>query len=101
MSRKRTIILAGIALLAGLALVENATRTVEVQPATVVDVTSVVPDEGPDQWRISFTLENGTGYDLGPLTVQPVLAEGERFCVRMHKRSWAAPKFQMSADKTC
>ncbi|MEH6738252.1 MAG: hypothetical protein V7695_06880 [Sulfitobacter sp.] len=101
MSRKRTIAIAGIALLAGLPLVERATRTVEVLPATVVDVISLVPDAGPDQWSITFTLAAGAEHSLDPLIVRPTLQSGDKFCVRIHKRSWAAPKFQKAADKTC
>jgi hypothetical protein len=101
MSRKRTIAIAGIALLAGLPLVERATRTVEVLPATVVDVVSLVPDAGPDQWSITFTLADGAEHNLGPLIVRPPLITGDKFCARMLKRSWAAPKFQKAAEKTC
>lgn len=101
MNRKRKIAIAGVALLAGLPLVERATRTVEVLPATIVDVISLVPDAGPDQWSITFTLADGTEHALGPLIVRPTLKSGDEFCVRMHKRSWAAPKFHKAADKTC
>jgi hypothetical protein len=101
MSRKRKIVIAGITLLAGLPLVERATRTVDVLPATVVDVVSLVPDEGPDQWSITFMLADGVKNTLGPLILRPTLLSGDKFCVRMHKRSWAAPKFQRAADKTC
>ncbi|MEH6647424.1 hypothetical protein [Sulfitobacter sp.] len=52
MSQKRNIAIAGVALLAGLAFIENATRSVEIQPATVADVTSISPDAGPDLWTL-------------------------------------------------
>jgi hypothetical protein len=87
MSQKRTIAIAGIALLAGLGLVERTTRTVEVIPATVVDVLPQVPDAGPDQWSITFTLADGGEHNLGPLIVRPTLLSGDLFCVRMHQRS--------------
>ncbi|KEJ89666.1 hypothetical protein [Sulfitobacter donghicola] len=101
MSRKRTIALAGVILLGGLALIENSTRSIQVLPATVTKVTPEVPEAGPDLWTISFTLNTGEAHQLGPLNVRPVLQAGDSFCVRQHKRSWAAPKFQISADKTC
>lgn len=101
MSRKRTIAIAGIALLATLALVENATKSVVILPATVTDVTALVPDAGPDLWHVEFTLQDSSAHALPPLNVRPTLAAGDAFCVRQHKRSWAAPKFQISAQKTC
>jgi hypothetical protein len=101
MSRKRTIAIAGIALLATLALVENATKSVTILPATVTEVTPIVPDAGPDLWRVAFALQDGSVNALAPLNVRPTLAAGDTVCVRQHKRSWAAPKFQISAQKTC
>ncbi len=101
MNRKSTIALAGIVLLAGLALIENATRSVEVLPATVVDISPEVPDAGPDLWRVTFELPDQQEHSLERLTLRPILEPGDTFCIRIHKRSWAVPKFQMSADKTC
>lgn len=100
MSRKRTTAITGIALLVGLALVEKATRSVEVLPATVVEVKFRMPYNGDDDWTISFVLEDGSEHDLGPVA-PPTLTSGDRFCVRMHKRSWAAPKFQKAVEKVC
>ncbi len=100
MTPKRKIAISGIALLAGLALLENATRTVEVLPATVVDVKFRMPYNGDDDWTLIFALADGSEHHLEP-TVRSSLQTGDVFCVRMHRRSWAAPKFQKAADKTC
>ena len=101
MSRKRTIVIAGIALLVGLALVENATRSDKVLPATIGAITASVPDAGPDIWHISFTLPDGTEGRLGPVTVRPTLETGASSCIRVMKRSWAATKYQRSTQQSC
>lgn len=89
MNRKRTIALAGIALLGGLALIENATRSVEVVPANVISVTPLVTDIGPDQFEVIFELSDHNAYTADPVDVRPLLGAGDPVCVRMHTHSWA------------
>lgn len=101
MSRKRTIALAGIGLLIGLSLIERATNSVELVPANVISVIPIVPDRGPDQFEVMFELSDRNEYASEPLSVRPTFTKGDPACVRMHKRSWARTKFQITADKSC
>lgn len=101
MSRKRTIALAGIALLGGLALIENATRSVEVVPANVISVTPLVTDIGPDQFEVIFELSDRNAYTADPVDVRPLLGAGDPVCVRMHTRSWAKTKYQITTGTDC
>ncbi len=101
MSRRRTIALAGIALLAGLALIERVTNSMELVPANVTAVMPIVPDRGPDLWKVMFELSDRNEYASEPLSVRPTFAEGDPVCVRMHKRSWANTKFQITAKDSC
>ncbi|MEP1765099.1 MAG: hypothetical protein ABJJ53_00375 [Sulfitobacter sp.] len=101
MSRKRTIALSGLAVLGGLALIENATRSVTVLPATVIEIVELVPDAGPDRFQVMIELAEGDTHALVPQSIRPVLHIGDALCVQMHKRSWAAPKFQKSSASSC
>lgn len=101
MSRKRTIALAGAALLATLALIERATNSVELVPANVISVVPLVPDAGPDLWQVNFELSDRSEYASEPLNVRFNFSAGDPICVRMHKRSWAKTKYQVTADQSC
>jgi hypothetical protein len=101
MSQKRTIAIAGVVILAGLALIERATNSVQVVPANVVSIKSIVPDKGPDQWIVTFELSDRNTYTADPLTVRPTYSLGDPACVRMHTRSWAKTKYQITADTSC
>lgn len=101
MSRKRTIALTGIAILTTLALIERATNSVALVPANVVAVDPIVPDAGPDKWRIVFELSDRTEYATDPVAVRPTLGLGDPICVRMHDRSWAKPKFTLTSQTSC
>lgn len=101
MSRIRIIAVTGIALLAGLALIENATRSVHVLPATVAAITAASPEAGPDQWTVTARLSEDETVTLTARTARPSLVEGDAICVRLHKRSWAAAKYQLASDTTC
>jgi len=85
----------------GLALIDNATRSATILPVTITEVAQLVPDAGPDRFQIAFILPDGSAGLLEPQSVRPTLAVGDRMCVRMHKRSWAPPKFVKSAQTTC
>lgn len=101
MSKKRIIAVTGITILSALALLENATRSVTIQPATVRHVVELVPDAGPDRFQVAFETMDGTAGLLVAQSTRPTLQTGDVFCLRIHKRSWAAPKYQKSAQTTC
>lgn len=101
MSRKRTIALAGAALLATLALIERATNSVELVPANVISVVPVVPDQGPDLWEVQFELSDRNAYTSEPLAARLDFQTGDPVCIRMHTRSWAKTKYQFTADMSC
>ena len=101
MSRKRTIAFAGIGLLVALTLIERVTNSMELVPANVISVIPIVPDRGPDQFKVTFELSDRNEYASEPLSVRPTFTKGDPTCVRMHKRSWAKTKFQITADKSC
>ena len=101
MNRKRTIAVAGVAILAVLALIERATNSVEVVPANVVSVAPVIPDKGPDLWRVTFELSDRNTYTAEPVGIRPTYGTGDPICVRVHKRSWAKTKYQPMAGQSC
>lgn len=101
MSRKRTVAVAGITILAGLALVENATRNVAIVPATVIAVDRTSPDHGADQWRIVFELSDRNEYAISGLSGRPALASGDAFCVQQRQRTWALPTFRIANTDIC
>lgn len=101
MSRKRLIAYAGIAILVGLALIENATNRAQLVPANVVSVASTPANEGPDHWRVTFELSSRDTYVTDPTSILPNLAQGDPICVRMHERSWADTKFTLTTETSC
>jgi len=101
MSRKHIIAIAGVTILAGLALIENLTRNVTVVPATITEIRELVPDAGPDRFQVAFEMSDGTTALLEAQQKRPTLKAGDVICVRMHQRSWASPKFVKSAQTTC
>lgn len=101
MSRKRTLIIGGLAALGTLALIEKVTNRAQLAPANIVAVRPMVPDAGPDKWRIMFELSDRNEYSTNPVTVRPLLELGDPVCVRMLKRSWAPTKYQITSDTSC
>lgn len=101
MSRKRLIVYSGIALLAGLALIERATNSVTLVPANVVSVTSEPANQGPDLWRVTFELSSRDSFQTDPSPIQPRLAQGDPICLRMHERSWARTKYTLTSETSC
>lgn len=106
MRRGRAIALAGITLLVTLGLIERATNSVELVPANIIGVQQGVPDQGPNRWIAAFELTTSDirGYKWFNITedgTAPVLAYGDPVCIRLHRRSWAAPKFQLTSNKSC
>ncbi|WP_298857058.1 hypothetical protein [uncultured Sulfitobacter sp.] len=106
MSRKRTIALAGAALLATLALIERATNSVELVPANVIGLQQGIPNEGPNRWIAAFELTTSEirgdkAFNITEDGTAPLLAYGDPICLRLHRRGWAAPKFQIVSDKSC
>ena len=101
MTRKRTLMLAGIALLTALALVEGATRSDAVLPATITALDSTPQNEGPDTWLMVVTLADGTKAAIDYSGIRPNRAIGDTLCVIEKKRSWANPKYLVSSQITC
>ncbi|MEQ6203508.1 hypothetical protein ABMC88_10670 [Sulfitobacter sp. HNIBRBA2951] len=101
MTRKRMILLTGIALLTTLALVETATRSDAVLPATVAAITSTPQNAGPDTWQMDVTLADGTRAQIDYAGIRPNRAVGDAICVIEKKRSWAGAKYLVSSQITC
>lgn len=101
MSRKRLIAYTAVALLAGLALIEQATNSVALVPAHVVALTSEPANQGPDLWQVTFELSNGDSAQTDPTPIEPQLAQGDPICLRMHQRSWAKTKYTLTSETSC
>ena len=101
MSRKTTIALTGIALLAGIALIENATRSDDILPATVTEILSTPGTEGPDLWTLRVTLRDGTAADIDTAGIRPSQQIGDTLCVKVMKRSWAKTKYIVASPSDC
>ena len=101
MNTKRKLALTGAAFLVTLALIERATNSVALVPANVISVVPLVAEAGPDLWQVNFQLSDRNHYASEPLNVRFNFKQGDPVCVRMHKRSWAKTKYQITADQSC
>ena len=101
MSRPRTLALVGIAVIAGIALIENATRSDLVVPATVTAIATQTGDEGPDVYILTAALPDGTPATVDLRSVKPDLQIGAQICMRVMTRSWAATKYVIDTDSAC
>lgn len=101
MTRKRTLLLAGIALLTALAVLESTTRSDAVLPATITGLNSTPQNEGPDTWIMVVTLGDGSIAQIDYSGIRPNRAIGDTLCVIEKKRSWASAKYLVSSQITC
>lgn len=101
MSRKRAIAIAGLAILALLALVERATQRSEIIAGRVSDVITEIPQRGPDLWIVTVTLQDGNEIKLEPTPIRPAATIGTQLCIRQQLRSWAPPKYQIAPESGC
>lgn len=101
MSRKRLILITGIVLLGGLGLIEASRGGPTLEPANIISVQQVIPDAGPDQWRVTFELSDRNEYTADPVSTRPQFGAGDPVCVRAYKRSWARNKYQITNETSC
>lgn len=101
MSRKRAIALAGIFLLTALALIDRATRSDPVVPATVAAIVSTPANSGPDNWHMDVTLSDGTDARIDYHGIRPNRTVGTPLCVIEKKRSWAKTVYVVTSQTNC
>lgn len=101
MSRKRLILLVGIVLLTTIALIESATRSDAVLPATVAAITSQPANAGPDTWVLDATLVGGATARIDYAGIRPNRTIGDPICVIEKKRSWAVTTYLVTSQTTC
>lgn len=101
MSRKRLVLYAGVALLAGLYSFDNARKSTTLEPANVITVSSITPDEGRDRWRVMFELSDRKEYASEPLSQRPDYALGDPLCIAVERRTWAAPTYRVTDQTSC
>ncbi|QUJ77791.1 hypothetical protein KDD17_07580 [Sulfitobacter albidus] len=101
MSRKRTIALGGLALIAALALFDRHRGRSVTLPATVTAIEEEIPDAGPNLWRIDVLTRDGTAHTLDRRSARPTLNPGDAVCIDVFMRRFAREKSILSAATDC
>ncbi|WP_299023584.1 hypothetical protein [uncultured Sulfitobacter sp.] len=101
MTRKQFIAITGITLLAALALFDTTRQRAEAVSATVLNVTSTLPDAGADPWHVSVALPDQTQVFTAPQLARPTVVKGQSVCLRVISRRFGRTRYEIAADKPC
>ncbi len=101
MSRRRLLVYAGVALIAGFYALDDATKTVTLEPANVISVAAETPDQGSETWRVIFELSDRNEYTSEPVSARPDLAPGTSICVAHHDSTWSASRYFVTEETIC